>query len=1069
MGEDKRNVNLFTKFQSLCRKLGADVDIVPDEDGGVGDITRNTQEMEYTDGTRDIGPRYIGGRMNDVPLELPKRSSIKTVLNRIAEVDSGILENSSPYDITEQNQQPSRAQSRPRPSSMPRGRTGARAISEQFAVYRKRDASTSSRGSLKISRRPSSVSGIISMDTTDDEGSDIVSMDERNYIPPESSPEILWKHSETELLDWADTFQHTKAIRVARKALTHWNEEAQDLRQLAVDMEEIAIQHDHKTLLRSGFETWRSRTRDKRSAKETEYFFQQLESRASRARDLFLLTKSFTHWAQYASDEVLRTSVARRHILRTRYFNAWRDITAVNDTKVRRFVLRKFLSTWRYKTFCLVEQERMAVNTYDYNLVARTYWNWFWSFCNRRAPLWGENRAKRIFFLRWHDITRQLKVRADWVQKMYEHDLQRNSLSKWHHKFSHIEGSSMIATEHLKKTTMKKTLCRLRKEASLQPIAKKISRNRDVITVRGVFQTWKMRTDRYRQATLIDRRRLLTLGLKHWNDKLRCREISSNIDERLLVETLYKWVLASRAALFERVQEGTRKRKAFSTWLAMTRTLRDRNSTAQQSFQDAQRKIKLQAVLSHWRTKSEERRNNARVAFANYQRRLLLTTYGAIVHKYDEIQRLNQWSSHAQNYVYMRKAINLWHQATHQARKERRRQNYIHVRTQNKLRLVRRCLHTWTTATFRFNFLDRQATEAQENRILKLSQTCLRDWRVKVETFKTQKLQAERRFYQALLSQSFGVWESRYAEVITLNKMVAPFEASINASATSKALKGLNWKLFQIENQKKTAIALEEKHFEKHVRLLLRYLADQASRRRSTHSNPDAISSQPLRRENINIEGFSRENQRMHQPQVTFEESAFDIGNMNLNQEPFPQSEFDTGAAMERADMDIEQSGFMASTPLPAYLRTPSKRTIVRSKARERVLGMTAGAGGRINTPKAPPANLTSASYRPSSTPASVAVPVQGSVPLETEGPISVARQGAATAPPASQQLSRISAGEPITPFARKLKAQGYQNTRFGHFSPIQETSTPQMAFTGFDDIMENLGTGKNKSGKDEQ
>ena len=80
-------------------------------------------------------------------------------------------------------------------------------------------------------------------------------------------------------------------------------------------MARIAQNHDQRLLKTQAFSIWAAKLLDKRQAAETEQFFEQYERRATRARDLFLLNKAFTHWAQSTSDEVARTSVARRHVI----------------------------------------------------------------------------------------------------------------------------------------------------------------------------------------------------------------------------------------------------------------------------------------------------------------------------------------------------------------------------------------------------------------------------------------------------------------------------------------------------------------------------------------------------------------------------------------------------------------------------------------------------------------------------------------------------------------------------------------------------------------------------------
>ena len=207
----------------------------------------------------------------------------------------------------------------------------------------RRTRSTSTQGSVRIARERAGFSDaafhnrnhVVNGNSTESEAGEMtglsqVARQQRN------ADLMLFKPSESELLSDASAFYYSK---VGRRCLHKLHDRAVQLRQAQSDLTRIAVNYDSHILLRQSILQLRDSLSDKS-------FWNQQERRADRARDLFLLTKAFTHWAQTASDEVFRTSVARRHILRTRYFNAWRDITAVNELKSRRLGLRKWFAVW---------------------------------------------------------------------------------------------------------------------------------------------------------------------------------------------------------------------------------------------------------------------------------------------------------------------------------------------------------------------------------------------------------------------------------------------------------------------------------------------------------------------------------------------------------------------------------------------------------------------------------------------------------------------------------------------------------------------------------------------------
>lgn len=132
------------------------------------------------------------------------------------------------------------------------------------------------------------------------------------------TPQLMFRPSESQLSLQSEMFYHHCITRVARCCLRRWHKETVQILPQRYRFDLDAKSHDRRTLLQQAFDIWRGLLQRKRHRAETERFFSHLNRRAEKARDLYLLTKAFTHWAQTASEEVARTSVARRHILRTK-------------------------------------------------------------------------------------------------------------------------------------------------------------------------------------------------------------------------------------------------------------------------------------------------------------------------------------------------------------------------------------------------------------------------------------------------------------------------------------------------------------------------------------------------------------------------------------------------------------------------------------------------------------------------------------------------------------------------------------------------------------------------------
>lgn len=993
--------SLYARFEGLLGRMGIQVEV--DRDGeGVEDITRNLEHLGLNGHGTNVQEKRGSSR----------RASFNSMYD--AATDTALARRRLSSQSTKEERPSSRAtdlgvsrrtrsHSRSRLlSHLPiRDRLNQRTFSDNLHNRPKRSGSISSQGSLMITRNNETGRQYddCSADQSEDQSLDFgqePTQDhgakyevEEHYIPPE----MLYQPSETQMISDAETFQYQRSLPMARTLLHSWHERALELQDKHKRINSAADSYDRDTLLRQSFGLWQTALHLKRQTAETERFFEHLEHRAGKARDLFLLTKAFTHWAQCASDEVQRTSVARRHILRTKYFNSWREITAVNELKVRRQGLRKFLGIWRQRTAILHDANAKAISMHYENLVCRIYWRWFWAFCDRRAPLWNVGRIRTVYFTKWADIIRQLKEREHWVEKMRAHDVQRKNLVAWNHRI-HVVQSLVSHGESFRRTTLlSSAFNRIKVEAKLAPLAVKVTQAVNQRVISFAFKTWRLRTQDSRLASAVDRLRIIHNAWTSWNDRLRCQALTLQINDRVILQALYKWVLASRASLSIRVHDAQHKQKFLLTWARKTREQRATLQDMEQSFVETHRIKNFRSCLGRWRGATHVYQDRARLALSLYEPKLVQHTYHSLLKRRDHLAQLHHWAEDARFYVLTTHAIKRWSDATQLARRLHRREAYAQVRRKTKMGLVRRVLGLWRDKTAQLLVKQRQAIEVTENRLLRTGTSLFVIWRDSCASLLHQEKQANNLRRTKLLRRFFAAWSQRWRSIAELNEQAVALREESVAVAASSCFKKLKWRIFQIQRGEQNALALRDRNWDKHVRAMIRFWAEQAIERgaqRVVSPSPtpgrEVGGKRRVGDDDSNAGYLAHETGDETTAQAenwtALDENAFEVGDLDLN------LSFSPDAASRPAN--ASHPPFLTSTPLPGYLRTPSKRSTARAKAKERLLGII---GPNINT-----GNNMQSSWRP---------------------------HGAASAPVVSFADAPASMTV-ITPFERKLRAQGY-------------------------------------------
>lgn len=708
----------------------------------------------------------------------------------------------------------------------------------------RRARSISTQGSLRIYRdghtsyqQPGDYEGDESEQTSDSfdrshvqiPGVNVPLPEPESYGSPEHAIPVPSYHpSDLTMLRDAETFVYHKNFALKRAYIVQWRNKAHAHHEQHQEMQRAAIAFDRNILLRASLDSWRIALQNKHASLETDRFFERWEKRAEKARNLFLLTKAFTHWAKCAEDEVLRTSTARRHILRTKYFNAWREITAVNELKIQHFVLAKFLDKWRAKTADARQKSDTAVALYESNLMERVYQQWWWKFAERTAPQWHNDRLARLMLRKLAEIAQVLKERQEWAAAQRDVLLMRRAFTKLQEKVSTYREQEQQADEFCRSALLSQGFHALRTRSKLAPLEKQVSQKVDQRALKTTLATWHKNTQLARTARQHVKQRIMKSAFQTWNDRLRINELQHHINVRIQLECLCKWTLASRVLVFQRVHNRRLKESVFALWRSKTVETENALDRAERRFGAWKRKQVLQSCLASMESKTVQRRDTEFAADELYAERLKRRILIKLQEKYRHLEKLGKWADKANYYVTAKHALSKWTTATDYARRGRRRDAYATVRRNYKLGLVRKMWGIWRDKSARLTEAQREAEELDSRHVRGTALVLLQGWHDRTQNIGNLTIQAVNLHADKLLHQSLGTWVDRTQLVQQLDTDAAAFKNESAAITAAGLLKKLEWRVWMVRRQEENAQALRERNFEKHVRAMMRFWAEEA-------------------------------------------------------------------------------------------------------------------------------------------------------------------------------------------------------------------------------------------------
>ena len=923
-----------------------------------------------------------------------------------------------------------------------RGRVNGRVASAQLPARtrRRRDGSVSSIRSLRIQRtRNFTLQGGSAYSADESDSSEPTQSrrhsiseaavptpisglhDARSFLPPE-----LLLRSEEQLDAIAETFMETKDRILQRRTIMRWSQQANQAKAGHDQLYLLAQNVDRTNLLKETWLVWHGQLDAKRLEREwqaKEGLYRALEETAARERDFNLKWVALSHWRTITEEEKQRTSIARRHIMRKRYFAAWSNITALNDVKIRRFVLTRFFDKWQQRMEHVREQHLEAQTRYETKLVEGAYKLWFYAFLDKTAPEFHDRKLEKRFFANWRTKLYERVHQDDLAADHCLSGVERSRLLAWRDKARDLMDMNRAA-ETFQKQRLRVILENWKREALLAPRAAQVVQHVEGRMRSTFFSMWHTRTLQSRQAQETDRQRVLRNAFTAWNDRVRMNFLQGQINIRLKMDALYKWRIASRSNAAEWEHERRLVHTMLGQWLSKAQNRHRSIEGAEQTYEASRRRRTLQQAFGKLTSSYLYQQDLEAEAQHFHRTRLLHGAFSKWQQKSDDVDLLYRKAGAAEFYILTKKSLKRWSHSTEEHRKYRKREAYSHIRRLTKMNLAREMLRRMQIELAHIRNMDHYSLEFQEDQVVKNTTSMFRSWKQRAVVSLEQERRA-REYYNRKLS--VAVLQKMVQRKNQLQGMSAQARELSAGSAGVEAMncfRKLDRRLFQVKGQEQWASALREKHWEKHVKNMLRYWLEQTVA--AQRGRLDAGGEQDIFRASTATAPALGD-------LTVFDNTAWNLDPLDLD--------LNTFANTAQAEVDatfMDNDGIITSTPMPGYLRTPSKRNTARAKARERLAA---------------------------------------NIPAPTGRTIRFADQVTASAPPRQQTISAppvlaSPAQSSITPFERRLREQGYTSpsrsgrrmrgaigaNRFGVSvgSGRFGSNTPaRSAFAGFEDIPE--------------
>ncbi|KAI3401163.1 hypothetical protein diail_309 [Diaporthe ilicicola] len=398
---------------------------------------------------------------------------------------------------------------------------------------------------------------------------------------------------------------------------------------------------------------------------------------AAAAWDYFILSKAFTHWANRAEEEVQRTQVARRHILRKKCFSAWLEEgdkeESESESKAVWFSQLVAMRDWQDISQAQLGKHRrlqtLAIRRHRRDLAEGALIVWYQESKLRLATAIDHARLRSACFHHWQGESGWLSSAHEEAEGIFRGSMLGRYMRDW------------------------KTSARVQERA--EDGAGPIIVRRDEFLRSGLSLAWRQEAEECKGREKVAILQDLKEHAKHWMYETRLRAWQEQQDAEALDRTTYHWYCEWRLILCKRVTERQDRARFCEKWTDSAR----QSHTNSRNMRHLAREVRYHDSITGFFNASidaiEQLEEGAMHARGMILQRVVPKTIEQWSSQLEPVNRLENWSRLGRFYSISDSVLKHWRDVRRQEWQRRMRKLYKDFRYRVRCDTLRESLDSW--------------------------------------------------------------------------------------------------------------------------------------------------------------------------------------------------------------------------------------------------------------------------------------------------------------------------------------------------------------------------------------
>ncbi|KAK3321128.1 Sfi1 spindle body protein-domain-containing protein [Cercophora scortea] len=408
---------------------------------------------------------------------------------------------------------------------------------------------------------------------------------DEHFLPYEDLPPADTEYLEAKLR----MFAMEDAQKLVQDAFVVWCGIARATRREHEKLMRLAAEFDDDDMVVEVLEIWNEEAivmqeerMEAQVAAEHAAYVAKMERRANRSYEIFTIRNALLHWQDRAQDEVDRTAVARRHLVRKRAFDSWRAQHVADEAKVHNFILINALQKWTQVALHHEVREHVAVQHYENNIARHAL-----------GAIWEQHKGRLADYFRcyrlveeclglWYVRAREAVDEDEVAVALDERLLLYEAVNIWREEAEDLQYTAYECTMQELKLDLKRTLAYWQDQARLERLLKQ----HKAATVESLqyrsLEIWRSAAHDARRDTKNADAWVLKQPIEHWRRETKLKVFIRDTETKAKSEALYHWVLEERLAWYTRHLETETKRQTLNALLTSSRQVRNTHGRYQQ-------------------------------------------------------------------------------------------------------------------------------------------------------------------------------------------------------------------------------------------------------------------------------------------------------------------------------------------------------------------------------------------------------------------------------------------------------------------------------------------------------